>query len=58
MPAVVDKEKCDGCAKCEDNCPSDAIHVQEKTAVVQPENCIDCNLCQDNCPSQAIEMKV
>jgi NAD-dependent dihydropyrimidine dehydrogenase PreA subunit len=58
MPATVKEEKCDGCGTCQDNCPSDAIHVDDKNkAVVKPENCIDCNLCQDNCPQQAIEME-
>ncbi len=58
MPAVVDLEKCDACGTCQDNCPSDAIHVEEKVAVVKPENCIDCNVCADDCPQKAIEMKV
>jgi len=58
MPAVVDPEKCDGCGTCQDNCPSDAIHVEEKVAVVKPENCIDCNVCADDCPKKAIEMKL
>jgi len=54
----VDAEKCDGCGTCQDNCPSDAIHVEEKVAVVKPENCIDCNVCADDCPKKAIEMKL
>jgi NAD-dependent dihydropyrimidine dehydrogenase PreA subunit len=58
MPAVVDASKCDGCGTCQDNCPSDAIHVEEKVAVVKPENCIDCNVCADDCPKKAIEMKL
>jgi NAD-dependent dihydropyrimidine dehydrogenase PreA subunit len=61
MPAVVDEKKCDGCGTCQDNCPSEAIHVQKKekdVAVVVPENCIDCDLCKENCPQGAIEMKL
>ena len=58
MPAVVDVEKCDGCGTCAENCPSDAIKVEDKIAVVKPDDCIDCNLCEDNCPQKAIEMKV
>ena len=54
MPAEVDPAKCDGCATCEDACPADAIHVEEKVAVVKKEDCIDCNLCEDNCPQKAI----
>ncbi len=54
MPVAVQTEKCDGCGTCQENCPSDAIHLVDKKAVVVPENCIDCNLCQDACPPQAI----
>ncbi len=60
MPAFVKEENCDGCGTCQENCPTDAIHVEtdpKKVARVIPENCIDCNLCQDNCPQNAIEMK-
>ncbi len=57
MPAVVDKEKCDGCATCEDNCPSKAIIVENKVAVVKEEECIDCNVCESNCPKGAITME-
>ncbi len=57
MPAIVDASKCDGCGTCQDNCPSDAIKVEEKVAVVKEDNCIDCNACQDNCPTQAVTMK-
>ena len=57
MPAVVDPEKCDGCATCVDNCPSEAIKVEDKVAVVKEEACIDCNVCQDNCPQGAVTMK-
>jgi NAD-dependent dihydropyrimidine dehydrogenase PreA subunit len=57
MAAIVDQSKCDGCGKCEDNCPSEAIKVEGKSAVVKEENCIDCNACQDNCPNQAVTMK-
>jgi len=54
MAAVVDQAKCDGCKTCEDNCPSDAIHVKVDKAEVDKDACIDCNICQDECPQQAI----
>lgn len=62
MPATVNAEKCDGCGTCQDNCPSEAIHVERvgdgDVAVVKPEDCIDCNLCEEKCPQKAIEMKL
>jgi len=58
MPAVVNPEKCDGCGRCQDDCPSGAIKVEDEKAVVKPEECIDCNVCQDNCPNQAVEVKL
>jgi Fe-S-cluster-containing hydrogenase component 2 len=58
MPAVVDKEKCDGCGTCQDNCPAEAIRIEDDKAVVNNENCIDCNACEEQCPQKAIEMKL
>jgi NAD-dependent dihydropyrimidine dehydrogenase PreA subunit len=58
MPAEVDAAKCDGCGTCAENCPTDAIAVDGKTATVKAEDCIDCNMCQDGCPQKAIEMKM
>lgn len=58
MPAVVDKETCNGCKSCEEVCPTQSILVgEENIAVVKVEECIDCNACQDACPSQAIKME-
>ncbi len=57
MPAIVDKDKCDGCKSCEEVCPTESIKVQDaNVAVVIDEECIDCNACMDACPSQAITM--
>jgi ferredoxin len=38
MPAVVGPEKCDGCGECQDNCTSDAVHVEDTVAIVKPED--------------------
>jgi len=57
MPAVIDKEKCDGCATCVESCPSEAISMVEEKAEVDKEKCIDCNACVDACTHQAITME-
>ena len=57
MPAKVDKEKCTGCESCVEECPSEAISMDEEKALVNPEACIDCGVCIDACPEQAISME-
>jgi Fe-S-cluster-containing hydrogenase component 2 len=57
MPAIVDKEKCNGCESCVDECPSEAISMNEGKAVVNEETCVDCGACVDACPEEAITME-
>lgn len=57
MVALIDKEKCDGCATCVESCPSEAITIgEDEKAMVDPEECVDCESCVDECPNQAITM--
>jgi ferredoxin len=57
MPAKVDKEKCNGCESCVEECPSEAISMVDDKAVVDLETCVDCSVCVDVCPSEAITME-
>lgn len=58
MPAVVDPEICTGCEACVDECPVDAISMNDDgIAVVDEEECTDCEACVDICPVEAISMK-
>lgn len=70
MPAKVDKEKCNGCARrladesevffrvsCVEECPSEAINMAGDKAKVDPDTCIDCGVCVDACPEEAISME-
>ena len=57
MPAKVDKEKCTGCESCVEECPSEAISMNEGKAEVNPEACIDCGVCIDACQEQAISLE-
>lgn len=56
MPAKVDPEKCNGCEACVDECPEEAISIQDDVAVVDQEKCNDCEICVDECPEEAIEI--
>ena len=57
MAATVDKEKCDGCESCVEECPSEAISMVENKAEINAETCVDCGVCVDACPNDAISME-
>ena len=57
MPAKVDKEKCNGCETCVEECPSEAISMVDDKAAVDLETCVDCSVCVDVCPAEAITME-
>ena len=57
MPAKVDKEKCNSCESCVEECPSEAISMVDEKAVVDLEACVDCGACVDVCPAEAITME-
>ncbi|MFH1505863.1 MAG: DUF362 domain-containing protein [archaeon] len=50
---VVDVNICNACKVCEELCPFDAMHVDEK-AVVDVKKCFGCGVCINNCPEKAI----
>ena len=54
--AVVDADRCNGCATCEDRCFFHAIAVDGGTAKVTAEKCLGCGQCVAACPEEAIAM--
>lgn len=62
MPPVISKEKCIGCFKCADICPTDTFGIQNKKSsypvVRYPEECWHCNSCVFDCPVKAITLRV
>ena len=56
MAAVVDKEKCTGCGVCVDECPVEAIKMEDDKAVIDADTCTECGQCVDACPNEAISM--
>jgi electron transfer flavoprotein alpha subunit len=53
---IIDTDVCIGCGLCEDNCPFDAIHVEEGVAVVGDE-CTLCGACVDHCEVEALTIE-
>ena len=49
----IDASKCDGCASCQNVCPTWAIQVQDK-AKIDELCCMPCRLCEDACSNGAI----
>ncbi len=57
LPAsfIVDPAGCIGCGICVDQCPTDAITMDEDgKAVIDPDLCIACGICANVCPVGAI----
>jgi ferredoxin/coenzyme F420-reducing hydrogenase delta subunit len=58
-PAVVDLAHCNGCARCAEDCPYEAIRMVRRTdgmpfpaqAQVNPSLCVSCGICVGACPS-------
>lgn len=41
---------CDQCGVCADNCPEDAIQLENGVLLVNPEACTGCLICVEACP--------
>jgi ferredoxin len=58
-PAVVDLDHCNGCTRCAEDCPYEAIRMVRRTdgkpfpteAEVNPSLCASCGICVGACPS-------
>ncbi len=55
---VIDYEKCTGCLKCAEVCPTKTIAADfsnKKVAVIREDDCIGCTICKKQCKFDAIE---
>jgi len=58
-PATVDLENCNGCGRCQEDCPYAAVIMGRRTdrrpfrqqAVVDPDLCVRCGICVGACPT-------
>ncbi|MDD1760088.1 MAG: 4Fe-4S binding protein, partial [Methanothrix sp.] len=56
--AVVKREECVSCGTCVEECPEEAITLDDQEiAVVNKEKCNECATCVEACPSEAISME-
>ena len=56
----IDEDKCDGCGKCIEQCPTKTLEIKDNKAIVSKDHLIDCHLCNaciDSCPKEAINVK-
>jgi len=57
LVAWIDEPACIGCARCLDDCPTDAIvGARKKMHTVIAEDCSGCELCLPSCPVDCIRM--
>jgi len=52
----IDEEKCIACGSCAEQCPADAITIEDEFAVINEETCIGCAQCIAVCPEGIIKI--
>ena len=50
----VKEEDCIGCGICVEECPVDAISMENRKAYIDMALCIRCGICHDVCPEEAV----
>ena len=50
----IKQEDCNGCGSCVEECPVDAISMENGKASIDMESCIRCGKCHDVCPQKAV----
>jgi adenylylsulfate reductase subunit B len=61
MPPIIDKEKCNYCGTCVENCPLDVFYGSKKKElpmISYPEECWHCGACVIDCPVGAVRLRM
>jgi len=56
MRPKAERARCTACGTCVDQCPAQALRIEDAVAVVDREACIACFCCQEMCPEKAIAL--
>ena len=51
----VDENKCNGCGICVEECPVNAISMENQKAQIDMDKCIHCGICHQVCPQKAVK---
>jgi len=55
---TVDRDKCEGCGECVENCPASVLEMEnDKATVVNADDCLGCETCVSVCPSGAVTLE-
>lgn len=54
--AVQISDDCIGCSACVNECPQDALTIEDGHATVDEAACVECGMCVDACPASAISL--
>lgn len=52
----ISQDICVNCYLCEENCPVEAIKLEDGNVVLNKDKCIRCNSCTDRCPVGALKL--
>jgi ferredoxin len=56
--SLIDEEQCTGCGTCVDQCPTEAIRLNEEQKAVRDEKaCFGCGVCARFCPEDAVSLQ-
>jgi len=50
----INKEMCNACKICIENCPVNAVMIKDESAWIDDEKCIRCGICHDVCPQNTV----
>lgn len=54
---VVDKSLCTACGICVDECPTQALDLEDVAILARTDDCSECGTCADVCPNESIALE-